>query len=183
MRQKSQIQPIDVLDFWFSAENQAKWFIKNSVFDEEITRKFLNIYDAAAKEQLDHWKKSALGVLALIITLDQFPRNMFRNTAKSFVTDTKALSLTKYAIAAKMDVGMSNDHKQFLYMPLMHSENLEDQKLGFELFTYDPQIQSYAKMHMDIIEKFGRFPHRNQILGRQSTEEELEFLKMPNAGF
>lgn len=183
MVQKFQIQIQDIINFWFCSQNKEKWFYKDPIFDKEITSKFLPIYEMAVDGELDHWKESALGTLALIIILDQFPRNMFRNMAKSFVTDDKALLLTKFAIYQKMDDGLSDDYKQFLYMPLMHSENLEDQILCFNLFAYDSQIQSYAKMHMDIIEKFGRFPHRNKIVDRNSTDEELRFLKMQNSSF
>lgn len=173
----------DIIDFWFLEGNQDKWFSKDPIFDEEIAQKFLPIYEMAENGLLDDWKESVIGTLALIILQDQFPRNMFRNSARSFASDPKALSLAKFAIAAKMDEGLSNDYKQFLYMPLMHSENLEDQILCCKLFAYDPKIENYAKMHMAIIEKFGRFPHRNKILARESTDEELRFLTMPNSGF
>jgi uncharacterized protein (DUF924 family) len=180
---RSQVTEQDILDFWFSATNRAKWFSKEPAFDQEITDKFLGTYETAANRRLDYGQDSQAGTLASVILLDQFPRNMFRGTAKSFATDNKALALTKYAIAERMDRGLDDDHRQFLYMPLMHSEEIEDQKLGIELFAYNPQMQLYAKRHMEIIDKFGRFPHRNEILGRKSTDEELEFLKSPNSGF
>lgn len=183
MIHKYQIKDQDILSFWFSEENKPKWFSKDASFDEEIIMQFLSCYEAAISGQLDHWKASSLSTLAMIIILDQFPRNMFRDDVKSFATDHQALLLTKYALAEKMDEDLDDNHKQFLYMPLMHSEDLEDQKLCFELFAYSPQIQSYAKMHMDIIEKFGRFPHRNKILDRRSTDEELNFLNTLDSGF
>lgn len=180
----SKIQYEDVLSFWFLEKNKPKWFIKDKSFDEEISKKFLHLYEKSSSHDINHSAKSADEILALIIILDQFPRNMFRNSAKSFKTDSKALSLTKYAIESNMDdADFSNDHKQFLYMPLMHSEDIADQKLCFELFAYNTQIQNYAKMHLDIIEQFGRFPHRNKILGRKSTDAEMIFLTTPNSAF
>ena len=116
-------------------------------------------------------------------TLDQFSRNMFRELPESYATDSKALSITKYAITKKLDEELSTDHKMFLYMPLMHSENLEDQKLCVQLFKDNPKEKHYAEMHLRIIERFGRFPHRNNALGRKSTEEELQFLTTPNSSF
>lgn len=136
----------DIIEFWFADEHKAKWFIKDPEFDKEITSKFLSYYESAINGQLDHWKDSPESTLALIILLDQFSRNMFRNTPKSFATDIYALSLAKYAIDQKMDEALSNDSKQFLYMPLMHSENLEDQKLCFDLFAYNPQSQHYSNL-------------------------------------
>ncbi|MES2215549.1 MAG: DUF924 family protein [Pseudomonadota bacterium] len=172
----------NVLDFWFSRENKPKWFDKDKDFDQIITDKFLDLYEAAAVGALDAWKESAFGVLALIIILDQFPRNMFRNDAKSFASDTLALSLTKEAIARNMDKALNTEQKQFLCMPLMHSEDLEDQHLSVEIFA-GTNASTYATMHMEIIARFGRFPHRNNVLGRKSTEEEIRFLTTPNSSF
>ncbi len=169
-----------VLNFWFSDTVKPNWFIKDFDFDKLITQKFENIYLIAKTEQLDYWKKTPEGCLALIITLDQFPRNMFRNLPQSFETDSKALSLTKYALDNKMDKSLNLEQKQFLYMPLMHSENLNDQELSVTLFLYD---NTYAKRHWEIIKNFNRFPHRNKILGRRSTKEEIEFLQTPNSSF
>ena len=172
-----------ILEFWFAEENKPKWFDKDENFDRIITEKFNDLYQAGALGLLDHWKESALGCLALIIVLDQFSRNMFRGLPQSYAMDSKALSLTKDAIAKKMDKELSTDCKMFLYMPLMHSENLEDQKLCVQLFKDRPKEEHYAKMHLEIIKRFGRFPHRNRILGRKSTEEELQFLMTPNSSF
>jgi len=174
----------DVLNFWFAEENKPKWFDKDENFDTAITENFTDLYKIIASGVLDHWKESALGSLALIITLDQFSRNMFRELPESYATDSKALSITKYAITKKLDEELSTDHKMFLYMPLMHSENLEDQKLCVQLFKDNPKEKHYAEMHLRIIiERFGRFPHRNNALGRKSTEEELQFLTTPNSSF
>jgi uncharacterized protein (DUF924 family) len=172
-----------VISFWFAPETQPKWFIKNEEFDQEITEKFQELYMKATSDKLGAWQKFPEGTLALIIILDQFPRNMFRGTAKAFATDNKALELTKYAIKNSYDQKLTNEQKQFLYMPLMHSENLEDQNLSVKLFAFNSYALEYAKAHHHIIKQFGRFPHRNNILGRKSTNEELEFLKQPNSSF
>ena len=173
----------NILDFWFDQENMPKWFVKNEKFDKIISEKFLSYYEEAARGNLDYWKKTAEGSVALIILLDQFPRNIFRGLSQSFATDSKALSITKEVIAKSMDKELSKEYRQFLYMPLMHSENLEDQKLSVKLFKNDPGTYEYAEMHMEIIKKFSRFPHRNAILGRTSTEEEIKFLDTPNSSF
>jgi uncharacterized protein (DUF924 family) len=172
-----------VLDFWFSDENKSKWFLKDKNFDALITEKFLNYYDRAIKGDLDHWMESPKTMLALIIVLDQFPRNMFRNQPESFAADHIALFLSKEAIKKSMDKNLPSEYQRFFYMPLMHSENLDDQKLCVKLFKKNLSTIDYAKMHMNVIKKFGRFPHRNVILSRESTEEEVAFLKSPNSSF
>lgn len=168
-----------ILNFWFSEEVKPKWFVKDINLDKLITEKFQNVYQAAKMQTLT-WKKTPEGCLALVIILDQFSRNMFRGLAKSFESDAIALSLTKYALDNQMDKDLNLEQKQFLYMPLMHSENINDQELSLSLFTAD---DIYAKRHWEIIKMFNRFPHRNEILGRISTKEELEFLKTPNSSF
>ncbi len=173
----------DVLEFWFAEENKPKWFDRNDNFDRVLAEKFTNLYQTIVLGLLDHWKESALGSLALIIVLDQFSRNIFRGLPQSYAMDSMALSIAKQAIAKKMDEGLSVDHKTFLYMPLMHSENLDDQKLCVQLFKDRPKERHYAKMHLKIIKRFGRFPHRNNILGRKSTKEELQFLMTLNSSF
>ncbi len=174
----------EILSFWFATENKPKWFIKDQEFDREVTSKFLNYYEEAAKEEdLDHWQESLDGSLALIILLDQFPRNMFRGDPRSFATDSRAIAITKKIIAQNIDHQASEDYKHFLYMPLMHSEDLADQELSVELFSYNPGARDYAIRHMEIIKRFGRFPHRNIILGRESTVEEIQFLTTPGSSF
>ena len=169
-----------VLNFWFSEGVKPNWFIKDFEFDKLITQKFENIYLMAKIEKLDQWTQTPEGCLALIIALDQFPRNMFRDLPQSFETDSKALSLTKYALDNKMDKNLNSEQKQFLYMPLMHSENLKGQELLLTLFLSE---NTYARRHWEIIKTFNRFPHRNKILGRESTKEDLEFLQTPNSSF
>ncbi|MBA8667887.1 DUF924 domain-containing protein [Holosporaceae bacterium 'Namur'] len=182
--QPNQPLPEDILGFWFSQESQPLWFAKNNEFDTLITNKFYNIYKQASLERLAHWKNTPEGLLALIIILDQFPRNMFRDTPQAFSTDEKALNLVKYALHHIFDKQLSkNEYKHFLYLPLMHSENLEDQKLCLDLFKEQKEQLKYAKQHYEIIKKFGRFPHRNKILGRISSPKEIQFLKQPNSSF
>jgi len=175
--------PANILGFWFLDENKPKWFIQDKEFDKVITEKFLGYYNVAASGSLDYWKGSSEGIVALIIILDQFSRNIFRGLAQSFATDSKALTMVKEAIDQGMDQEVFAEYRHFLYMPLMHSEDLEDQNLSVKLFSNEPSSYEYAKMHMEIIKKFGRFPHRNKILGRKSTEEEIRFLTTPNSSF
>jgi uncharacterized protein (DUF924 family) len=172
----------EVLSFWFAEDQRHKWFAKDKNFDEEITLKFYDQYNDIANE-FNYSGKSPEEILAAIIILDQFSRNMFRDVPKAFATDDQALALTKYCIQKSIDQQLSDSYKHFLYMPLMHSENLEDQELSVKLFAFDNSACEYAKMHRDIIKRFGRFPHRNNILGRKSTTEELEFLKQKNSSF
>lgn len=185
-----------ILQFWFGSLEQPnygkqrkEWFIKNPEFDHEVRAKFLEIYEQAATGNLDHWKESPLSCLALIILLDQFPRNMFREQPKAFATDEKALNLAKYAIAQGFDRQLLPVQRWFIYLPFEHSENLADHHLNIQLFSTlkdDPDSAStidYAYRHLEIIERFGRFPHRNIILGRSTTLEEEEFLSQPGSSF
>jgi uncharacterized protein (DUF924 family) len=177
------IIPKHIIDFWFDPKVKPLWFSKNEKFDKLIKDKFLSLYEQAASGELDTWKATSEGILALVIVLDQFPRNMFRNNPKSFASDDKALSCAKEAIQKNLDKNLNEEQKHFLYMPFMHSEHLEDQELSLKLFHDQPEAYKYAKAHYDIIKRFGRFPHRNKILNRSSTPEELEFLKQPNSSF
>lgn len=181
----------EVLSFWFGdkLEMRKVWFTKNSDFDAEVRSRFLPLYEQAASDQLDGWIDSPEGCLALVIVLDQFPRNMFRGTARSFATDPKALEIAKSAIAQQFDQQFPPVQRFFLYLPLEHSENLDDQTESvrlYEQFRDNPELKDtydYAIRHRDVIERFGRFPHRNQILDRPSTLEEIEFLKQPGSSF
>ena len=170
-----------VIEFWF--KNKPKWFVKDTNFDQSIKEQFHANYTNLSSERIELEGKDGSFILAAIIVLDQFSRNMFRGGSQMFATDSKALELTKYAIKNNLDKTLpTNDHRQFLYMPLMHSEMVEDQKLCVELFSslQMPYALDYAKQHLEIIERFGRFPHRNEILNRTSTEEELKFLETHN---
>lgn len=186
----------EVLDFWFGRSNspefgkvQKKWFEKNEDFDAQVRSHFLPQYELAASGQLESWQDSPENCLALILLLDQFGRNMFRGTPQSFATDSKALASAEYAVNNNFDGELLTVQKWFIYLPFEHSENLEHQQKSVELFSNlqgEPDSQSvidYAIRHLEIIERFGRFPHRNQILGRETTPEEAEFLKQPGSGF
>ncbi|GAP98557.1 DUF924 family protein [Leptolyngbya sp. NIES-2104] len=181
----------EVLSFWFGdkLEMRKVWFVKNSDFDTEVRSRFLPLYEQAASDQFDGWIDSPESCLALIIVLDQFPRNMFRGTPRSFATDSKALKIAKRAIAQKFDQQVPPIQRFFFYLPLEHSENLDDQNESvrlYEQFRDSPELKEtydYAIRHRDVIERFERFPHRNQILDRPSTPEEIEFLKQPGSSF
>jgi len=172
-----------VIDFWFN--NKQKWFVKEPEFDTLIKEKFLTIYNQAINRELENWKNKAESLLSLVLVLDQFPRNMFRDTPQAFSGDEISLFLAKEAIEKGFDLKLNSDQRMFLYMPLMHSELLLDQKLSVELYSKMGNINTlnYAIAHHDIIVRFGRFPHRNKILGRISTLQELEFLRTPNSSF
>ena len=189
-------QANEILDFWFGKPDEADygksrkvWFIKNPKFDEEVRSCFLNDYQQAAAGQLDDWKASPHGCLALIILLDQFPRHMFRGQPEAFATDPQALAYAKYAIEQGFDKQLLPIQRWFIYMPFEHSENLADQHECVELFSAlqeYPECDSgidYAIRHLKVIERFGRFPHRNRILSRETTPEEAEFLKQPGSSF
>ncbi len=186
----------EVLDFWFGRSNspefgkvQRKWFEKDEDFDTEVRSGFLPQYELAASGKLDSWQESPDNCLALIILLDQFGRNMFRGTPQAFATDSKALAAAQYAVNNNFDRELLTVQKWFIYLPFEHSEDLEHQQKSVELFSRlqgEPDSKSvidYAIRHLEIIERFGRFPHRNQILGRETTPEEAEFLKQPGSGF
>ena len=162
-----------ILLFWFTEAGPDKWYIKDPEFDDLIRGRFEEIYDKAAAGEFDDWTNTAQGTLALVIVLDQFPRNMFRNTPKSFATDSKALAIAKEAVAKGFDKELPPEQRKFFYMPYMHSEALEDQEECVRLFD---GTNEWAEKHRDVIVKFGRFPHRNEILGRESTQEEKEYL-------
>lgn len=174
----------EVLNFWFSERVKPLWFKKNAEFDREIKQRFLITYQLA-KSELNNWREQAHDALALVIVLDQFPRNMFRNTPHAFATDIKAVEITKYAVNKNYQQNLSAPQQAFLYMPLMHSENKEDQAQSVELFTKLGKEDNlkFAIKHQEIIDRFGRFPHRNQILGRKSTPAEKEFLTQPGSSF
>lgn len=177
--------PQDITDFWFSDQTKPLWFKKSSDFDREVKRRFLDVYYQAAAGELNHWRDLATNALALIIVLDQFPRNMFRNHPRAFATDEQAVALTKYALERNYQQNLSVEEQAFLFMPLMHSEDKQDQRQCVELFRELGKEDNlkFAIKHQKIIDRFGRFPHRNQILGRESTLEEQEFITQPGSSF
>lgn len=174
-----------VLDFWFRESEPEKWFKKNDAFDETVKARFAALYKRAAAGACDGWQDSPLGCLALIVVLDQFPRNMFRGDARCFATDGAALAALRHALDNGFDAVLSVPEKQFLYLPLQHSEEAADQALSVTLnaATGDADLVKWAEAHKTIIDRFGRFPHRNEILGRESTPDEAEFLKEKGSSF
>ena len=177
----------DILDFWFQETQPAQWFQVNEEFDQTVCDRFMEAYESAKAGQFDDWKNNADGALALCILLDQMPRNMFRGTPQAFATDNKALVISKFAISKGLDLVLTAQKRRFLYLPFEHSENINDQRRSVELFEKtkddDPLGYDYAVRHLRVIEKYGRFPHRNKILGRDNTPEEEEYLAQPDAGF
>jgi uncharacterized protein (DUF924 family) len=185
--QKTYISPKDILDFWYSDMARPLWFAKDLLFDKKIHSQFYKVYTKAKEGSLDNWQNSPSSALALVITLDQFPRNMFRNTPQAFATDGQSLEICRKFIEKSADHHLDSDEQRlFLYMPFMHSENLADQEEGLKIFSRlsdNGSAHQYAVAHRNIIARFGRFPHRNTILGRTSTHEEIEFLKEPYSSF
>jgi uncharacterized protein (DUF924 family) len=186
----------EILEFWFGKPDEPTygnprkiWFQKDPAFDRAIRSRFLEDYHLAAANQLDHWQETPLSCLALILLLDQFPRNMFRGQAQAFATDRQALAIAETAIDQGFDRQLLTVQRLFIYIPFEHSENLQHQQQAIELFNLlkdQPGTESfiqYAERHFQVIERFGRFPHRNSILGRENTPEEAEFLQQPGSSF
>ena len=176
-----------VLDFWFGAKETPDygqfrdiWFrAATPAFDQEIRDRFLGVHEAAARGELDRAMDTAEGVLALLILLDQFPRNMFRGQPRAFATDAKARAVAEHAIARGFDQQVPLACRTFFYLPFEHSEDMADQKRGVALFRALGEARGIeaALEHLEVIARFGRFPHRNAVLGRASTPEEIEYLK------
>jgi uncharacterized protein (DUF924 family) len=166
-----------IVSFWRAA-GPDRWFNKNANFDEEIRQRFLETYEAAAAGQLTDWEQSAQGALALLILLDQFPRNMFRGEARAFATDPLARAVAAGAIVRGFDSQVPPEMRGFFYLPFQHSEDLADQERGIAFYKAIGDLENlkWAELHADIIRRFGRFPHRNSVLGRTTTPEEQVFL-------
>lgn len=187
----------EVLTFWFGAPDSPElgrrrksWFEKNPAFDGEIRKRFLGRYGEAAVGRLDSWVRTPRAALALVVMLDQFPRNMFRGDARSFATDLRALEAAKGVVALGWDELLRPVERVFVYLPFEDSEDLATQRHSLRLFAQLPCLEQdladnydYALRHHDIIARFGRFPHRNTILGRESSRQEFEFLKQPDSSF
>jgi len=182
------------LSFWFGAQGEygmrrKVWFGKDAVFDAEIKARFLALHEKAGQGALLHWTDPAGDCLALIVLLDQFPRNIFRGTARAFATDPLAREAARHALGRGYDRGMLPVERMFVYLPLEHSEALQDQLRCCELmaplaaFDETNDALQYADRHREIVARFGRFPHRNAALGRESTPEEISFLEQPRSGF
>jgi uncharacterized protein (DUF924 family) len=174
----------EVLAFWFS--HPDRWWSRSSAdFDEEIRRRFGPLHAEILNGEQDDWRKTPAGALAYVVVLDQFSRNMFRGDARAYRSDHLALAASRAAIARGDDGALSRDERTFLHMPFMHSEDAADQERGAALSRANGEIEGLraAERHCDVIRRFGRFPHRNALLGRPSTAEELAFLKEPGSSF
>ena len=169
--------PAAVVSFWREAGPQ-RWFKKDAGFDDEIRQRFLDLHEDAAAGRLDRWEQTAEGALALLILLDQFPRNMFRGEARAFATDSLARAIAAGALVRGFDAQAPDSMHGFFYLPFEHSENLADQERAVAFFTAvgDADGLKWAQLHADIIRRFGRFPHRNVVLGRATTADEQAFL-------
>ena len=178
-----------VLSFWYDDGSRPFWFERNDGFDRRVHPPLLPPHETAAAGGLDHWAEDGhWSALALVILLDQAPRNLFRGSPRAFATDPLARGVARRAIDQGFDLAPDFDDecRLFFYLPLEHSEEMADQDLAVRLFherTAVPRFHEYAIKHRDVIARFGRFPHRNAVLGRPSTEEELEFLKTPGSSF
>lgn len=176
----------DVLAFWFAEGRKPQWFESSEAFDAEVRRALQPLYEAACDGRYESWRRNPRGCLALVILLDQVPRNVHRGTPQAFASDAAARAVTRHALQEGFDEALAEVERVFLYMPLEHSEDLADQQDCVRLVAALPssgEWLSYAERHRDIVARFRRFPHRNAILGRESTEEELDFLKQPSSSF
>lgn len=189
------IDPRTVLDFWYAPRSKAVWFEKDAAFDEDIRARFGAAIHAAQSGAFEDWRTTPMGTLALLILLDQMARNIHRGQAKAFLGDTRALIIANEALERGYDKGLSFEERRFFYLPFEHAEDMANQERSIQLFTQlyqesPPQDQAraeeqldYAHRHRDIIKRFGRYPHRNEALGRVSTEDEIAFLKTPGSSF
>ena len=169
-------QATALIDFWRKA-GPERWFKKDAAFDATFRDRFLALHQQAADGKLDHWAGTAEGALALLILLDQFPRNAFRGTARMYATDVRARGVARAAIEQQLDGEVPQDLRGFMVLPLMHSEHPDDQALSVAKNTaLGGESLRFALHHQDIIRRFGRFPHRNALLGRTSTAQELQFI-------
>ncbi len=169
--------PAEIVDFWRAA-GPRKWFARDDALDQTLRERFLALHEAAARVELSGWEQACIPSLALVILLDQFPRNMFRGSAHAFATDPLARAVAGRALARGFDQATDATMRQFFYLPFMHSEDLADQDRSVRLYTAlgAPEQLKFAIIHRDIIAKFGRFPHRNRVMGRDATPAEQAFL-------
>jgi uncharacterized protein (DUF924 family) len=175
-----------VNDFWLNEVGPDRWFTTDAAVDHAIAERFRGTFEQAAGGVLDCWRGEPKGCLALLILLDQFPRNLFRGSSRAFATDDKARSIARQALARGLDDEVTGAARQFLYMPFQHSENLTDQRFCVRLAEErlpGSTFVEFALRHHDVIHRFGRFPHRNRALGRLSTAAEEAYLEQPDAGF
>jgi uncharacterized protein (DUF924 family) len=173
--------PEEILDEWF--RDPARWWKKDPAFDEHLREMYAEDVEAAIRGELDDWASTPRGALALVILLDQIVRNIYRGTRRMYAGDDRAVTACLRLIERAEDASLSKDERHFLYMPLMHSEDRRLQERSLEKFRELGQGLEYAEHHAEIVFRFGRFPHRNAILERESTPEEVEFLKRPGSSF
>jgi uncharacterized protein (DUF924 family) len=173
-----------IIQFWFSELNAAQWWKKDAELDRKIAERFGKVHAAAARSELFQWRSTAQGRLAEVLVLDQFSRNIYRHRPQAFASDPLALALAQEAVARGLDDALEPSQRNFLYMPYMHSESAVIHKEAVRVFSKAGEQQyDFELRHKAIIDRFGRYPHRNAILGRQSTPEEIEFLKQPGSSF
>lgn len=179
------IAPEVIIQFWFEEIEKQSWFKKDASFDQMLMQRFGELHSQAEKSELYSWRSSAAGRLAEIIVLDQFSRNLYRDSARAFASDPLALALAQEAVSQQLDRELNTDQRTFLYMPYMHSESAPIHEVAVQLFEKNGKEDNldYEMRHKAIIDRFGRYPHRNATLGRQSTAEELEFLQQPGSSF
>ena len=182
---KHQVTHQEVIEFWFEEIEPLSWWKKDDAFDALLVERFSEVHARACHCELFEWRREPEGRLAEVVVLDQFSRNMFRGSSRSFANDAMSLTLSQEAIACGADQALTPVQRSFLYMPFMHSESLQIHEVAVDLYRRNG-IQSnldFELKHKKIIEKFGRYPHRNKVLGRQSTAEEIEFLTRPGSSF
>ncbi len=175
----------EIIKFWFEEISQKQWWKKDFQFDQLIARRFINVHGQASRCELNRWRETAEGRLAEILVLDQFSRNIYRETPLSFATDSLALALAQEAIRSGADKAVPEVMRSFFYMPFMHSESVlihEEAVVLYEAYGNEGNLH-FELRHKAIIDRFGRYPHRNEILGRDSTVEEIEFLSQPGSRF
>lgn len=177
--------PAAVLGFWFGEVAPTQWFTHDPALDAAVRDRFEGLFDRLDAAGAETWEATPDGALAAIVVFDQFPRNMFRGTPRAFATDARALAIAERAVAAGFDARLAPQRRAFVYMPFQHAEDRDAQARSVALFAAlgDPNGLDYARRHKAIIDRFGRFPHRNAILGRASTAAETAFLKEPGSSF
>ena len=187
--------PQEILEFWFGDRARSLWFERDADFDALIRNRFEATHQAALDGRLESWEGAAEGCLALVVLLDQFPRNMYRGSARAFAADGKARAVADRAVARGHDRTLPPDRRWFFYLPFEHSEDLADQRRAVALFRAHAEattgadreraleLLDYAQRHLAAIERFGRFPHRNELLGRETSEDEAAYLRDPRSWF